>query len=147
MAGLAGFEVDAGIEQMQRGVLGAVAEALQVDVRMPGGRAIEHGTHQIRAERREVCHGQDGHAPQQRQDARLRVTMEKRLISAHFGLDHVVIGQPFASHALVAKQLSRGLALGGGVVGAVLGDHARRSCAISSRRRTGSERVCRDMSR
>ncbi len=49
--------------------------------------------------------------------------MEQRLIGADLVLDHLVVGQPVAGDAHVAEQLAGGLALGGGVVGAILGDH------------------------
>ncbi len=118
-------EIHAGVEQKDRHVLRAVAEHLQVDVGVLARGAIEDRAHQIRVVRPKTLHQHDGDAAQQREHAGLGVGLKQRLVFADFRFDLLVVGQPFARGARVgAEHLAGGLALGGGVVGAIFRDHA-----------------------
>ena len=59
------------------------------------------------------------------QARRLGVGQEQCVVHAHFVFDLRIVGQDIAAHLGVAQHLPGRLALGGAVVGAVLGDHAR----------------------
>ena len=60
-----------------------------------------------------------------RQSRRLGGGLEQGLVLAHCFFDFGVVGQQLGRRLIVAQYLARGLALGAGIVGAVLRDQAR----------------------
>lgn len=114
-----------GVEQIDRDFLRVVAEALQMDIRMLARRAVEHRAGQIRIVGLQALHPFERGLAHAAQHGGLAVALENRLIFADFLFDLIVVGQKLAADLAFAHHEPRCLALGGGVVETVFGDHSR----------------------